>query len=127
MGSTINVHPFVTHAYVHVPEAPVRAALELWLESPEMDFVRDNDLWTDWAVSDYVLSCRRCEAPALVCRVRGDLETIFCLHHNAILQVQDGPCAQESSLNGLGPLRSSAFKLGVVRGSGCAFCHALLQ
>jgi hypothetical protein len=50
-GHMINVHPFVTHAYIPVASAAVQRAMEHVLCGPKLDFVRDNDLRTDWKVS----------------------------------------------------------------------------
>ncbi|KAG5178381.1 hypothetical protein JKP88DRAFT_264612 [Tribonema minus] len=47
-GPMINVHPFVTHAYIPVSSMAVQRAMDHVLCGPKMDFVRDNDLRTDW-------------------------------------------------------------------------------
>eukprot|EP00953_Heterococcus_sp_UTEX-ZZ885_P006199 3800-Heterococcus_DN1.PRE.2 len=49
VGPMINVHPFITHVYIAVPDAAVRGAMDTILcTSAALDFVRDNDIYTDW-------------------------------------------------------------------------------
>jgi hypothetical protein len=61
VGPMINVHPFITHVYIAVPDAAVRGAMDTILcTSAALDFVRDNDIYTDWKVTtatDFHIYC----------------------------------------------------------------------
>jgi hypothetical protein len=79
VGPMINVHPFITHVYIAVPNTAVRAAMGTILcTSAALDFVRDNDIYTDWKVR-LTIDIIHCQALVATLRLRHIVAAYVCI------------------------------------------------
>jgi hypothetical protein len=96
VGPMINVHPFITHVYIAVPDAAVRGAMDTILcTSAALDFVRDNDIYTDWKVTiicttitDFIML----ETSILQCTAKYRSTCSTCTFDSSFIRVNASAC-----------------------------------